>query len=71
MQLAPGEECATEHPSDPAGTVGGAERTARGPSLPNAQSQVQVDDGYLIALAKQGDRTATTASCAATTASSA
>src|SRR3954464_9560669 len=24
---------------------------------PNAQSQVQVDDGYLIALAKQGDHT--------------
>jgi RNA polymerase sporulation-specific sigma factor len=24
---------------------------------PNAQSQVQVEDGYLIALAKQGDPT--------------
>ena len=35
-----------------------------------SQGQVQVEDGYLIALAKQGDTTPTTASSAATTASS-
>ena len=56
MQLAPGEECATEHRSLLPAAHGG--RNARGTSLPQAQAQVQVDDGYLIALAKQGDHTA-------------
>src|SRR6188472_4274652 len=41
---------ATESPAGKEGTL-----VAR--LSPNAQSQVQVDDGYLIALAKQGDHT--------------
>src|SRR5262245_63997687 len=60
LQLAPGEECATEHPNDPAWAhrrPAGKEGTLVARLSPNAQSQVQVDDGYLIALAKQGDHT--------------
>jgi RNA polymerase sigma-H factor len=61
LQLAPGEECATEHPIDPVCgqivSVPGKEGTLVARLSPNAQSQVQVDDGYLIALAKQGDPT--------------
>src|SRR4051812_50090030 len=49
--MAPGEECATER-IPPA-------RMQKGPLVArlsfNPQGQVQVDDGYLIALAKQGD----------------
>jgi RNA polymerase sporulation-specific sigma factor len=49
--MAPGEECATE-PKPPA-------YAQKGPLVArlsfNPQGQVQVDDGYLIALAKQGD----------------
>ena len=57
--MAPGEECATEHDSDCRRDARRAERNARGSISPQtSQAQVQVDDGYLIALAKQGDPTA-------------
>jgi len=52
--MAPGEECATEQ-------IGpkGRERTLLVARLSlKSQSEVKVEDGYLIALAKQGDRTA-------------
>ena len=51
MQLAPGEECATELSS----FVKEGSLVARLSS--QAQPQLQVDDGYLIALAKRGDAT--------------
>src|SRR5206468_12391567 len=53
LQLAPGEECATELIL-PACTA----RTRKEPlvaQISRSQPQVKVDDGYLIALAKQGD----------------
>ena len=54
QQSAPGEECATEHhPLDPFGEGALVARLST-----KSQGQVQVDDGYLIALAKQGDPTA-------------
>jgi RNA polymerase sporulation-specific sigma factor len=56
--LAPGEERATEHHRRPAGPEPCGQKgtlVARLSAYP--QSQVQVDDGYLLALAKQGDPT--------------
>src|SRR5258706_10859064 len=60
--MAAGEECATELTIDPSARGNACER-ARKDSLvarlsTNSQGQVQVDDRYLIALAKQGDPTA-------------
>src|SRR6195952_4033956 len=52
--MAPGEECATEQ--FPLHSCRKERLLAR--LSFNPQGQVQVDDGYLIALAKQGDRTA-------------
>jgi len=54
--MAPGEECATEHLLRFSCNNGGKALVARISAA--SQSQVQVDDGYLIALAKQGDHTA-------------
>src|SRR5215204_265142 len=53
MQSAPGEECATEqrHPTH------GREGALVARLSAKSQGQVQVEDGYLIALAKQGDAT--------------
>jgi RNA polymerase sigma-H factor len=54
MALAPGEECATEQIRQPCRErVLLVARISR-----NSQSEVKVDDGFLIALAKQGDPTA-------------
>src|SRR6201747_582483 len=53
--MAPGEECVTESIVLPAG--GRKERLVARISS-QAQGQLQVEDGYLIALAKQGDPTA-------------
>src|ERR1700712_840849 len=52
--MAPGEECATEQ--FPLHSLQKGTLVAR--LSFNPQGQVQVDDGYLLALAKQGDRTA-------------
>jgi len=53
--LAPGEECATEHLHLP---VCGRKDQLVARISTQSHGQVQVDDGYLIALAKQGDPTA-------------
>ena len=47
-QSAPGEECATTMDDAGSGTEGSW------PRFSQSQSQVQVEDGYLLALAKQG-----------------